>query len=60
MPEDLVRMLLMGAAIVRFANRFLDRFMADKNFVLCALYVWDGGEATRCSLFQELNRPEVC
>lgn len=60
MPEDLVRMLLMGAAIVRFANRFLDRFMADKNFVLCALYVWDAGEVTRCSLFQELNKSEVC
>jgi hypothetical protein len=53
-------MLLTGATIVRFANRFLDRFMADKNFVLCALYVWDIGEVTRYSLFQELHEPEVC
>jgi len=35
-PEDLVRMLLSGAAIIRFANKFLDRFKAAKNFVLFA------------------------
>jgi hypothetical protein len=46
-PEDLVQMLLTGAAIVRFANRFLDRFRATKNFVLCAMYVWNSGEVTR-------------
>jgi len=38
-PEDLVQMLLSGAAIVRFANKFLDRFKADKNFVLFAIYI---------------------
>jgi hypothetical protein len=43
-PEDLVWMLLTGAAIVRFANRFLDA-MVDKNFVLFAIYVWDNGES---------------
>jgi hypothetical protein len=58
-PEDLVRMLLTGAAIVRFANGFLDRFMATKNFVLCAISVWDSGEVSRYSLYQELNSPEV-
>jgi hypothetical protein len=59
-PEDLVRMFVTGAAIVRFANGFLDRFMATKNFVLCAISVWDSGEVIRYSLYQELNSPEVC
>jgi len=40
-PEDLVRMLLSSAAIVRFANKFLDRFKAAKNFVLFAIYTWE-------------------
>ena len=59
-PEDLVRMLLTGAAIVRFANAFLDRFKANKNFVLCAIYLWVNGQVTRFLLFQELNNPAVC
>jgi hypothetical protein len=53
-------MLLTGAAIVRFANRFLDAFMVAKNFVLFAIYIWDSGKVTRYSLFQELNNPVVC
>jgi hypothetical protein len=59
-PEDLVRMLLTGAAIVRFANGFLDAFMVAKNFVLFAIYIWDNGKVSRYSLFQEPNNPEVC
>lgn len=59
-PEDLVRMLLTGAAVIGFANRDLDRFMVDKNFVLFAIYIWDDGNASCYSLFQELNSPEVC
>jgi len=59
LPEDLVGMLLMGAAVVRFANKFLDAFMKNKNFVLCAIYIWDSGRVTRYSLFQEPNNPEV-
>ena len=59
-PEDLVRMLLTGAAVVRFANRHLDGFMADKNFVLFALYIWDNGEVYCYSPFQVPNSPEVC
>jgi hypothetical protein len=59
-PEDMIRMLLMGAAVVRFANRFLNRFKAEKNFVLFAMYVWDTGKVTRFSLFQESDRREVC
>jgi len=60
MPEDLIRMLLLGAAIVRFANRFLETFMTNEDFVLFAIYIWDNGEVTRYSLFQEPNNPEVC
>jgi hypothetical protein len=59
-PEDLIRMLVTGAAIVRFANGFLDRFMEAKNFVLCAMYIWDNGKVTRYSLFQDPGNPEVC
>jgi hypothetical protein len=60
-PEDLVQMLLTGAAVVRLANRFLDRrFMAAKNFVLCAIYVWDAGEVSRYLLSEELYNPVVC
>jgi hypothetical protein len=57
-PEDLVRMLVTGTVLVRFANRFLDRFNTKKNFVLFAFYIWDNGEVTRYSLFQEPD--EVC
>jgi hypothetical protein len=59
-PEDLVRMLLCGAAVVRLANKFLDSFMAAKDFVLFTIYVSDDGTATRYSLYQEPNNPEVC
>ena len=59
-PEDLIRMLLTGAAVVRFANSYLDKFKAAKNFVLFAIYIWDDGEVTRFSLFQKPNNREVC
>lgn len=60
MPLDLVRMLLTGTAIVRFANRFLDKFKTEKNFVFFAIYVWDDGKVTRYSLFQDQTALEVC
>jgi hypothetical protein len=59
-PEDLVQMLLAGAAIVRFANGHLNRFMVDKNFVLFAMYIWESGRVSRYSLFQEPKKTEVC
>jgi hypothetical protein len=59
-PEDLVRMLLAGATVVRFANEFVDKFKAAKNFVLFTIYIWGYGEVTRFSLFQEPNNREVC
>ena len=50
-PEDLIQMLTTGAFIVRFANRFLEAF-EEKNFVLCAIFIWDSGNASRYTLFQ--------
>jgi hypothetical protein len=59
-PEDLVRMLLLGGAIVRFANKIVDRFMEKKNFVLFAIYIWENGQVSRYSLFQEQDGAGVC
>ena len=61
-PMDLIRMLTTGAFIVRFANRFLSAFCEAKNFVLCAIFIWDSGHATRYSLFQQniQNNEAVC
>ncbi len=58
-PEDLTRMLLCGAAVVCFANKFLDKFMEAKDFVLLAMYIWEYGKATRYSLYQKPNSPTV-
>jgi hypothetical protein len=58
-PEDLIRMLLCGAVVVRLANRFLDKFIEEKNFVLFAMYIWDDGKVTRYSLFQKLDESKV-
>lgn len=59
-------MLLTGAAIIRYANRYLDRFMENMplnmDFVLFAVNtvcIWDDGKVTFYSLFQEPNNPEV-
>ncbi len=57
-PPELVRMLLQGAAIVRFANTFLTAF--QKDFVLAAIFVWEDGRAPRYALFQEQNYRVVC
>jgi len=59
-PQDLLRMLVQGAAIVHFANIFLNTFKAKKSFVLVAIYVHDDGRATRYSLFQQQNDRTVC
>jgi hypothetical protein len=59
-PEDLVRMLLMGAAVVRMANKFLDRFRESKTFVLFAIYIWSDSKVSRFSLFQLLDGAKVC
>ena len=51
-PPDLVRMLVTGAFIVRFANEFVRGYKEQKNFVLCSIFVWDDGNVTRYTLFQ--------
>ncbi|KAI0252351.1 hypothetical protein BJV78DRAFT_1281706 [Lactifluus subvellereus] len=53
-PPDLIRMLLhlQEAAIVRFANTFLDAFK-EKDFVLVAICIWDNGKAARYTPFQK-------
>ena len=59
-PPDFIRMLLVGAAVVRFANKFLDAFLKEKNFVLCALFIYDSGHVNCFTLFQKRNDPAVC
>lgn len=58
-PPDLVRMLTTGAFIVRFANKFVSTFK-EKDFVLCAIFIWDTGEVDRYTLFQNQTNEEVC
>ena len=50
----------MGAAVVRFANKFLDAFLKEKNFVLFAFFIHDNGDAIRYTLFQKQNDQAVC
>ena len=58
-PPELTRMLLEGAAIVRFANTFLAAFKAKKDFILVAVFVWHDGTAFRYSLFQQQHDDAV-
>jgi len=46
-------MLTTGAFIVRFANKFVSAFSQEKSFVLCAIFIWDNGGATRYTLYQQ-------
>jgi hypothetical protein len=59
-PPDLIRMLLMGAAVVRFANKFLDAYKNMQNFALCAMFIHDDGEVSHFTLFQDQNNKAVC
>jgi hypothetical protein len=52
-PPELARMLLEGAAIVRFANISLDAFKAKKDFILVTAFVWNDGTVFQYSLFQQ-------
>jgi hypothetical protein len=57
-PEDLIRMLLTGAAIVRFANTFLKSFKTTK-FMLVTMYIHANGNVSRYTLFQKQEGREV-
>ena len=59
-PGDLIQMLLLGSAVVRFANNFLEEFMANRNFVIFTMYIWEHGEATRYLLYQDSDNSKVC
>ena len=51
-PEDLHRMLVQGASVVRFANHFIDAYSADKKFTLVTVFIRADGVADRYILFQ--------
>ncbi|KAJ2922906.1 hypothetical protein H1R20_g14164, partial [Candolleomyces eurysporus] len=51
--QDLVRMLLQGGSVVRFANEHLDAFRKEKNFILVAIFVYSDGTAERFILYQD-------
>ena len=59
-PMDLIHMLTTGAYIVRLANKTIPAFREKKNFVLCAIFIWDDDDATRYVLFQQLDDDRVC
>ncbi|KAH9961317.1 hypothetical protein BC827DRAFT_340955 [Russula dissimulans] len=59
-PPDEIRMLLEGAAVVRFASGFLDEFKAKKDFVLNAMFIWEYDHVGRYTLFQRPNEPNAC
>jgi hypothetical protein len=50
----------MGAAVVRFANKFLDAYKNMQNFALCAMFIHDDGEVSHFTLFQDQNNKAVC
>ncbi|KAL4257701.1 hypothetical protein AB1N83_010080 [Pleurotus pulmonarius] len=58
-PHDLVRMLLCGASVVRFANGFIDPFKHQKNFVLAAIYIGQTGIVQWHTLYQNNNQTKV-
>lgn len=59
-PMDLIRMLTTGAYIVRLANKVIPAFREERNFVLCAIFIWDDGDLRRHVLFQQPNDDRVC
>jgi hypothetical protein len=59
-PKDLIRMLITGAFIVRFANKFVRGYKEHKTFVLCAMFVWDDGSVNRYTLFQQEQQQQNC
>ncbi|KAL4260995.1 hypothetical protein AB1N83_009025 [Pleurotus pulmonarius] len=58
-PPDLVRMLLCGASVVRFANGFMDPFKQHKDFVLAAIYIPQSAVVKWYTLYQNKNQAEV-
>ncbi|KAI9447015.1 kinase-like domain-containing protein [Russula earlei] len=57
-PLDLIRMLLVGAAVGRFANKFLESFKG-LDFMLVAVYITSKREAYRHTIFQNPDDPNA-
>ena len=49
---DFYRLMLQGASVVRFANKKLDAFKHQKNFVFVAVYISITGQVQRYLLYQ--------
>ena len=50
---NLIRLMLQGASIVRFANTNLDAYKENRDFVFVAIYIDNKGKAERYLLHQE-------
>ena len=58
-PLDFYRMMLQGAFIVRFANKFLDAYKEKKNFFFVTIFISGNGEAVRRILYQKMDSQVV-
>jgi hypothetical protein len=52
-PVDLIRLMLQGASIVRFANTMPDAYKKEKDFVFVAIYIHNDGQVDRYLLYQD-------
>ena len=54
-PTDPAKMLLAGASIVRFANRFVDRYSKEKTFILAVIIIGSDGSASWYLLYEDVR-----
>jgi hypothetical protein len=52
-PVDLIRLMLQGASIVRFANTMLDAYKKEKDFIFVTIYIHNDGQVDRYLLYQD-------
>jgi hypothetical protein len=53
LPDDHIKLLLQSTSVVRFANSFVDRYKASKNFVLVAMYFTRDAKVHHYLIYQE-------
>ena len=58
--RDRHRLMLEGASVVRFANKFLDAYKKEKNLVFMAIYIGYAGATDRYILYQNKGSQKVC
>ncbi|TCD66544.1 hypothetical protein EIP91_001265 [Steccherinum ochraceum] len=58
-PADYVKLLLTGAAVVRFANQHLSHRFSQHSFILMAIYIRKDGTANCHLLYQDCNDPAI-